>query len=218
MEYGGESLLDYIKNNIIKYKLSIWKSHVRALFRQMCYYINWLHSNGVCHLDLSLENCLIKNNIVYFCDFGLSEYFRNNNFKCNKYCGKLMYQCPEIYNKAKYYDARKADVWSLGIIMFLMNTGASVQLYNKPNDNDPYYCNVINEQTKKMVNSWGMIEYVDDIVFHLLHKICKKESKRYTIQQILLHPYLKYVYTYTHYIYIHPYISTLNNNDIICYI
>ena len=108
MEYGGESLFDFVTDNVniinkYKYYKKAWKLKVKMLFKQMCLYIKWLHKNGVCHLDLSLENCLIKDNIVYFIDFGLSEYFGRKtgnkityNFNCIKYCGKPMYQSPEV--------------------------------------------------------------------------------------------------------------------------
>jgi len=194
MDYGGISLHKYVLDNISKLnnkKLSIigWRQHVQRLFKQMCIYVKFLHDNNVCHLDISLENCTIKDNIVYFCDFGLSEYFRNNDFKCNKFCGKLSYQSPEIYNKCKYYNATKSDLWSMGVILFLMHTG--VPLYKFPSIKDPYFCNVINEFTQKMVNAWKMDNYVPTIVYNLLHCIIKPETERYTMKQILNHVYLK---------------------------
>ena len=102
MDHGGESLFNYTQYNIKlietgQLSVVIWKSHIQRLFKQMVYFVKFLHDNSVCHLDISLENLLIKNGkVINFCDFGLSEYFPNNNFKSNKYCGKIGYQSPEV--------------------------------------------------------------------------------------------------------------------------
>ena len=101
MDYGGFGLFQYIVHNTKRIKNGeipnkIWINHTRKLFKQMCLYINWLHNNGVCHLDISLENCLIKDNVIYFCDFGLSEQFNDGIFTCNKFVGKPNYKSPEV--------------------------------------------------------------------------------------------------------------------------
>ena len=102
MEYGGKPFFEYIRNKTKqlhtgKITSKYWKSQVKTFFKQMVYYVNWLHSNNCCHLDISLENCLIdeETNTVKFCDYGLAEYFQIN-FKCNKFCGKPNYTSPEV--------------------------------------------------------------------------------------------------------------------------
>lgn len=39
----------------------------------------------------------------------------------NKYSG---YKAPKVYGKKKVFDARSADIWSLGIVLFMMTIGA----------------------------------------------------------------------------------------------
>ena len=96
-----------------------------------------------CHLDITMKNILIQNGDfikssdgksvsinpsinIKLGDFGLAEIFKNNkNFDCCKYnavCDYEQYQSPEVYN-GDIYDARKSDIYSLGIILFTMAVG-----------------------------------------------------------------------------------------------
>ena len=67
-----------------------WLIIVRDIFKQLCLNVAWMHENGVCHLDLSLENTMIykkrRDNttnstriIVKIIDFGVAHYFGNEN-------------------------------------------------------------------------------------------------------------------------------------------
>ena len=73
-------------------------------------------------------------------------------------------------------------------MLFMMHTGCL--LYHKPSSNDEYYINARNGWTKKMVLSWDMDGYIDDVCYDLINNIIKPENKRYNIEQILDHPYL----------------------------
>eukprot|EP01084_Bolivina_argentea_P113956 202991_1 len=148
MEHGGMGLFDfvhkfhiYISNGFCS--ILKWQNICKLLFKQMAMFIDWLHNKmNVCHLDISLENLLISGvnisvdketkqiNIVEsdlqirFCDFGLSESFNNanKNFECSKYVGKKTYKSPKIYERKGKFDARLADVWSLGVVFFILAT------------------------------------------------------------------------------------------------
>ena len=65
MQNGGNSLFDHVKychKLINNNQLSIheYKNHCKIIFKQICNIVNWIHSNDVCHMDISLENTLIK--------------------------------------------------------------------------------------------------------------------------------------------------------------
>ena len=70
-----------------------------------------------------------------------------------------------------------------------MHTG--LPLYKIPSLKDPYFYNVINGFTKKMLIAWKMENYLPINVHNLLACIIKPEYQRYSIQQILNHVYLK---------------------------
>jgi len=146
MEHGGSDLFDFIieAHELIsakKLKIKEWRKFSKYLFWQMIVVVKWLHNDmNICHLDISLENILIQNatfvpsndgktftinpNVnIKICDFGLAEIFRKDSFRCTKFCGKTNYKAPEVYGKNGVFDARKADIWSLGITCIEMITG-----------------------------------------------------------------------------------------------
>eukprot|EP01084_Bolivina_argentea_P069274 126082_1 len=52
-----------------------WIKNITYIFYQICTAIQWLHNNGFCHLDLSLENVMIynlQNLSIKVIDFGLT--------------------------------------------------------------------------------------------------------------------------------------------------
>ena len=97
-------------------------------------------------------------NTVYFVDYGLSEYFKKESqFLCAKFGGMTPYLSPERINKQRF-DARKADVWSLGIVIFVIYT------YTQPlriaNQSDLYFQNIMNGYLRKMILDNGQDKYI----------------------------------------------------------
>ncbi|GMF23469.1 unnamed protein product [Phytophthora lilii] len=95
---------------------------VLALMHQVLQGVYYLHTTiGVAHRDLSLENVLLSRGVCKITDFGLSTDSR-------RICegglvGKDYYMAPEVV-AGKRYDPVLADVWSLGIMWFIMLTGS----------------------------------------------------------------------------------------------
>ncbi|GLE10938.1 hypothetical protein PINS_up023210 [Pythium insidiosum] len=80
-----------------------------------------MHSNGFAHRDLSLENVLVTDdNTCKVCDFGLAAVADQPS---NETVGKMFYMAPEVLSGSSY-DPKKADVWSLGVMLFIMLFGA----------------------------------------------------------------------------------------------
>ena len=86
--------------------------------------VRQVHRHEIAHLDVSLENLLLdseKN--VKLCDFGLARNCFNSNISN---IGKVVYMAPEIKDhqlQRQSYDARFADMYSLGICLFILFTG-----------------------------------------------------------------------------------------------
>lgn len=73
------------------------------------------------HRDLKLENLLIDENLnLKVADFGFASY-RNIN-ALRSYKGTMSYMAPEI-KEGKIYNGTKVDVFSLGVILFIMVQG-----------------------------------------------------------------------------------------------
>ena len=195
---------DLIKNNellLLKYK-----KMVNIIFTKLIVFFNWFHDElYCCHLDISLENLLLKEKIIYknnkkcinfeikVCDFGLTQIFnrdKNNkiSFKCNKYVGKKLYKSPEIYSKNGYFDARSADVWSLGVCLYMLLINSPP--FTEANLKCQYFKCIIQGKLEYVLKKWNKIHYVNHYSIDLFNKIFVYENKRINIQNILIHPYI----------------------------
>eukprot|EP01137_Pigoraptor_chileana_P018351 Opistho-2@77687 len=118
MEYvsGGE-LFDYIVNNG-----ACTEREARGYFRDLLSAVDYLHSVGIVHRDLKLENMLLDGHgNIKLIDFGLSN-FMNKGKRLDTCCGSPMYAGPEMYRGAQY-EGPEVDVWSMGVILFAMLEG-----------------------------------------------------------------------------------------------
>jgi len=89
---------------------------------QMLLAINYLHTQGIVHRDLKLENFLYDkqgSNHLKLIDFGFSKIW-DADVKMHLGCGTLSYVAPEVL-KGEYDN--KCDMWSLGVIVFILLAG-----------------------------------------------------------------------------------------------
>ena len=160
------------------------------MFKQICDGVQWMHAHNYCHLDLSLENTMIadkKTLRVKIIDFGLAKKFEDGNFIIKGRIGKVGYMPPEAYDK-KQFDARLADVYCLGIMLFMMLIGAPI--YQTPNTQQPAFRYMINGALSEILKHWKRLRIVTVDAIDLLNKILRYEPKRYTLEQVLNHPFI----------------------------
>ena len=80
----------------------------------------YLHRLGIAHRDLKLENLLIDDQFnVKICDFGFAKLDSNPS---STFCGSKAYAAPEIL-AGQEYSPTKADVWAIGVILYIFVTG-----------------------------------------------------------------------------------------------
>ena len=90
----------------------------RYFMDQLLDAVNYMHTKGVVHRDLKLENILVGDNLkLVVADFGYATYKKIN--KLQSYCGTKVYVAPEIIEQ-KPYDGRKSDIFSLGVILYVI--------------------------------------------------------------------------------------------------
>jgi serine/threonine protein kinase len=102
----------------------------RHLFRQMLYAVGYLHSNRVVHRDIKTENFLLLGDkgtddadVLKLCDFGTAVRLSPQRPRSNGRVGTLSYMAPEVY--ANRGADICADVWSLGVVLYLILVGAN---------------------------------------------------------------------------------------------
>lgn len=120
MEYvkGGELFAKVVKGKL-KEDLA------RKYFQQLVSAVDFCHSRGVSHRDLKPENLLLdENENLKVSDFGLSALPEQlwNDGLLHTQCGTPAYVAPEVLRK-KGYDGAKADIWSCGVILFVLLAG-----------------------------------------------------------------------------------------------
>ncbi|KAK7276110.1 hypothetical protein RIF29_17243 [Crotalaria pallida] len=105
----------------------------RRIFQQLISAVGYCHSRGVFHRDLKPENLLLdENGNLKVSDFGLSavkDQIQTDGL-LHTLCGTPAYVAPEILAK-KGYDGAKVDVWSCGVILFVIVAGYLP--FNDPN-------------------------------------------------------------------------------------
>ena len=148
MPYGGQqNLLEFLKcrsnsTDDFRISLSVAKS---VFFKQLTAALGYLHTNHIVHRDIKPENILIerrhhhRHSDEIYCrliDFGFAKLIQqpvidlwninnNNNEQalCSSHKGVLEYMAPELLANCLYYDAYKTDIYSLGVIFYLLIYG-----------------------------------------------------------------------------------------------
>lgn len=113
---GGDLL------RFLKAKTKLTEPEARVIFLKILTGVCGLHARGILHRDIKLDNILLdEKEEPTICDFGVSRKMAEGEV-INEQCGTPAYISPEIIGD-QGYTGLKADVWSLGIMLFAMLTG-----------------------------------------------------------------------------------------------
>ena len=158
------------------------------IINQILKAITYCHKMNIIHRDLKPENIMITNREKNGClqvkliDFGTAKIFEKGHQE-NKYVGSSYYMAPEII-KRKYDE--KCDLWSIGVIMYILLTG-------RPpfdgNDDDE-----ILENVKKGVFDKSSYPYplLSSQSKDLIDKLLQYDpKKRISADQAIEHPWFK---------------------------
>lgn len=113
---GGELLASIYKQKGISETLTA--CFMKQIFSALVY----MHSLGVVHRDLKLENMLLERpnlNTLKIADFGIATVLKPGG-KLDTTIGTITYIAPEVIKHK--YDSQ-CDLWSAGVIMYILITG-----------------------------------------------------------------------------------------------
>jgi len=192
MEYapGGDMFECVVKKNGLK------EHEARWFFQQLIVSIDYCHRMGIANRDIKLENTLLDGGtrpLVKICDFGYSKHEKFQSAPGSR-VGTPAYLAPEVIltTPGKTYDGMVADIWSCGVMLYVMLVGAYP--FERPEEkHDP-------QKLQKMIQRILRVDYafpahvqVSDECRDMLSKILVREPhRRITIDGIQSHPwYLK---------------------------
>lgn len=101
------------------------ESYARDVMKVLAETVAFMHQKNIVHRDIKPENVLLSGADsdgahVKICDFGYASFCVNDDLvEC---LGTVNYMAPEMLRRAPY--GRSVDVWSLGVVMFVMLAGA----------------------------------------------------------------------------------------------
>ena len=105
----------------IMVKRPMKEQYSKYYFYQLIEGFKYIRNNGIMHRDIKPKNILLtdSSSSLKIADFGLAKNFENGLSKT--FCGSPLYMAPELINEKSYDE--KADIWSMGIILFEMFYG-----------------------------------------------------------------------------------------------
>jgi len=189
---GGDlfDILYYTK----KLKLDI----ARTYFYQLAEGLKAIHDAGICHRDLKPQNLLLNSKFeLKITDFGLSKMFEEKDGKDAKnkkrvmktwYAGTQGYQAPEQILKRNF--TPKCDVFSCGVILFILLTGYPP--CHQAHYSDPFYKYIAQVQYDKFWLKHRLNKVLDEQTRDIMNKtMCYQPTDRFTAKDMLEHPWVQ---------------------------
>ena len=169
--------------NLIQKRKHLTELEVQCYMFQIIQGLKYMHYRRIIHRDLKPENIFLDDKSdLKIGDFGYAVKLSSKDEKRKSILGTIFYCAPEVIDR-KNYDGYsfKADIWSLGVIMYNLLTG--ILPFFDTNDN--IYSKIIN----------GSFSFPDDIEIGKAAKDLIKQilevnpKKRPDLNQILSHEF-----------------------------
>ncbi|KAM6909934.1 SNF-related serine/threonine-protein kinase isoform 2-T2 [Xenentodon cancila] len=179
LELGdGGDMFDYI----MKHEEGLNEDLAKKYFAQIVHAISYCHRLHVVHRDLKPENVVFfeKQGLVKLTDFGFSNKFQPGK-KLTTSCGSLAYSAPEIL-LGDEYDAPAVDIWSLGVILFMLVCGQPP--FQEANDSETL--------TMIMDCKYTVPAHVSSTCKDLIDRMLQRDPKRRaSLEEIESHTWLQ---------------------------
>ena len=195
-------ILEYApKGDLFSYiyfsKTGFGEEYGKLLFYKILKGVQACHEENICHRDLKVQNILVdennKNWNPKICDFGFAAF---NKEQLKKKCGTFNYMAPEIFEEEQPYDGIKADIFSLGVVLFKLVTGKYGFQYEKEKKKYETLYDLIKigytDCYWTLLDGWRKIQNLSEDFKNLYIKMVSSDyQKRPSIQDILNDNWLK---------------------------
>jgi 5'-AMP-activated protein kinase catalytic alpha subunit len=175
----GKEFMEYLTK-----KGKLGETEACKFYHQIISGLEYIHQCGIAHRDFKPENILITNDntILKIIDFGLSNTYKDKEL-LKTACGSPCYAPPEMIKEEKYNGAL-TDIWSSGIILYLMLCG-KLPFYHEEND-------IMYE--KILSGKFELPDHLSDKAKDILTKILEVDpKKRFNFEQIKEHPWFNII-------------------------
>ncbi|XP_058050192.1 serine/threonine-protein kinase SIK3 isoform X4 [Ahaetulla prasina] len=157
------------------------EKEARKKFKQIVAAVHFCHCHHIVHRDLKAENLLLDANLnIKIADFGFSNIFTPGQL-LKTWCGSPPYAAPELF-EGKEYDGPKVDIWSLGVVLYVLVCGAL------PFDGSTLQ----NLRARVLSGKFRIPFFMSTECEHLIrHMLVLEPSKRLSMEQICKHKWMK---------------------------
>ncbi|TEY77228.1 hypothetical protein BOTCAL_0057g00180 [Botryotinia calthae] len=171
-------------------------AHARLITRQIALALEYLHSKGIAHRDVKMENILITNtdigSRVILTDFGLANYTEKTTGRLFSSVGTEGYVAPEIIGPdiTRGYTTA-ADMWSFGILTWSLLTGESSIPRGRLSQLEEIHAakNFLSSDEKEVASKWS---YLHRRARSFLRGLLASDaSQRMSAVQAVNHPWYK---------------------------
>lgn len=179
MEYCPSDLDKYLKTH----RISSY-DELRKLIYDVILAVKVCHDKNVAHCDIKPSNFMVDHyGRIKIGDFGLSMIGAQTCMNCK---GTPLFMAPEIFMK-KTFDPIKADVWSLGVLIFYLCTN----FY-------PFYGKDKTSLSQHVINGLYDDSEISDLYLKNMIKHCleKNPDRRVRTSDLLCFPYFKDMNTF----------------------
>ncbi|KAG1455248.1 hypothetical protein G6F56_007112 [Rhizopus delemar] len=179
MEYAPNDLFNIVMSGMMS------KEEVACCWRQLLNGLSYLHSMGIAHRDLKLDNIVLDHmGILKIIDFGCSIVFKypfdSNITMTQGVFGSDPYISPEQYTQVAY-DPRLSDIWSCGIIFVCMSIRRFP--WRVPRLSDPAFRSFATNENQQKFRLLNLLPKGSRSVMTSLLEI--DPSRRYSLETIM---------------------------------